>query len=174
MSWVWCGVLQHAAVCCIVCITVCCSLLQRAAVCCGVLQCVTVCCRLLQCVAVYYSVLQRQKLTPKDSFHSCHSFRAHDRCGFGAACHMWDMTRLRVGHNSFTCGTWLIHMCDMTHSYVDKPHSQVGHDSFICGTWLIHLCDMTHSYVRHDSFICDMLHMKLCHAGVVLLWDGFG
>jgi len=37
------------------------------------------------------------------------------------------------------CMTWLIHMCDMTHSYV-------WHDSFICVTWLIHVCDMTHIY----------------------------
>jgi len=43
--------------------------------------------------------------------------------------------------------TWLIHTCDMTHSYV-------WHDSFICVTGLIHMCDMTHSYVWHDSFIC--------------------
>ena len=27
-------------------------------------------------------------------------------------------------------------------------------DSFICVTWLIHVCDMTHSCVWHDSFIC--------------------
>jgi len=44
---------------------------------------------------------------------------------------------------------WLIHMCDMTHSYV-------WHDSFICAMthsyvpWLIHMC--------HDSFICAMTH----------------
>ena len=44
------------------------------------------------------------------------------------------------------CATWLIHMCDMTHSYVQ-------HDSFICVSWLIHMCYMTHSYVWHDSFI---------------------
>jgi len=54
--------------------------------------------------------------------------------------HMWK-------HNLFTCATWLIHMCDMTHSYV-------RHDSFICATWLIHMCDMTLSHVRHDLFIC--------------------
>jgi len=55
--------------------------------------------------------------------------------------------------------TWLIHMCDMTHSYEWL-------DSFICVTWLIHMSDLTHSYVWHDSFIwvtwliheCDMTH----------------
>ena len=61
--------------------------------------------------------------------------------------HMCDMTHWYVWHDSFLCVTWLIHMCDMTHSYV-------WHDSFICVTWLIHMCDMTHSYVWHDSFIC--------------------
>ena len=43
------------------------------------------------------------------------------------------------------CATWLVHTCDMTHSYL-------RHDSFIRATWLIHTCDMTHSYVQHDSF----------------------
>jgi len=46
--------------------------------------------------------------------------------------------------DSLICETWLIHMWDMTHSYV-------RHDSFVCETWLIHMCDMTHSYVTHDS-----------------------
>jgi len=27
------------------------------------------------------------------------------------------------------------------------------HDSFIYATWLIHMCDMTHSYMWHDAFI---------------------
>jgi len=74
---------------------------------------------------------------------------------------------------SFICVTWLIHMCDMTHSYVwhvihdnvihDMTHSYVWHDSFICVTWLIHMCDMTHSYVWHvihGNVIHDMTH---CH-----------
>jgi len=58
-------------------------------------------------------------------------------------------------HDSFFCVTWLIRMCDMTHSYV-------WHDSFICVTWLIHMCEMIHSYVRHDSFICVtwLIHMR--------------
>jgi len=69
-----------------------------------------------------------------------------------------------VWHDSFTCVTWLIHMCDMTHSYVWQ-------DSLICMTWLIHMCDTTHSYVWHDSFICltrlthmyDMTHPYVWH-----------
>jgi len=67
------------------------------------------------------------------------------------------MTHSYVWHDSFICGTWLIHMCDMTHTYV-------WHNSYICGTWLIHTCYMTHSYAGHDSYIyvtglihvCDM------------------
>jgi len=43
-------------------------------------------------------------------------------------------THSYVGHDSFVCGTWLIHMWDM------NPY--MGHDSFICGTWL----NMSHVY----------------------------
>jgi len=59
--------------------------------------------------------------------------------------HMCDITHSYVWRDSFIRRTWLIHMCDMTHSYV-------WHDSFICVTCIIHMCDMTHSYVWHDSF----------------------
>jgi len=61
--------------------------------------------------------------------------------------HMCDMTHSYVWHDPFICVTWLIHMCDMTHSHV-------WHDPFIWVTWLIHMCDMTHSYAWHDPFIC--------------------
>jgi len=36
----------------IVCVAVCCSMLQYVAVCCNVLRCIAVCCSVLQCVAV--------------------------------------------------------------------------------------------------------------------------
>jgi len=59
-----------------------------------------------------------------------------------------------------TCATWrvpcLIHMGDMTHSYV-------WHDPFICVTWRIHMSDMTHSYARRDSFKCVMPHPHVCY-----------
>ena len=84
------------------------------------------------------------------------------------------MTHSYVSHDSFICVTWLIHMCDMTHSYATWPishthtHEQVFdtaeiemsasnyvasfqkfphthiQDSFICVPWLIHMCAMTH------------------------------
>jgi len=60
-----------------------------------------------------------------------------------------------VWHDSFTCVTWLIHMCDMTHSHV-------WHDSFTCVTWLIHMCDMTHAHVWDDSFACVTWLTNIC------------
>ena len=61
--------------------------------------------------------------------------------------HICDMTH--------PCVTWLIHMCDMAHSWV-------WHDSFMCVTWLIHMCDMTDSYVWRASFICVTCLIHMC------------
>jgi len=44
-------------------------------------------------------------------------------------------------------------MCDMTHPYALN-------DASICVTWLIHTCDMTHSYVWHVIHTCDMNHLQ--------------
>jgi len=52
--------------------------------------------------------------------------------------------------------TWLIHTCDVTHSYM-------WHDSIICVKWLIHICDMTHSYVWCDSFIYGTRLNRICN-----------
>ena len=48
------GNLVCVAVCCSVlqCVAVYCSVLQRVAVCCSVLQCIAVCCCMLPCVAI--------------------------------------------------------------------------------------------------------------------------
>ena len=68
-------------------------------------------------------------------------------------------------HDSFICVTRLIHMCDMTHSYV----WHMWHDSFNSVTslmqsswWLIHMFDTSHSYVWHDSFICVTWLIQQC------------
>ena len=80
--------------------------------------------------------------------------------------------RTMSGHRlneSFVCGAWLIHMCDMTHSYVrhdswcgrrwEVTHHDssspvlsclyVKRDLLMCVIWLIHMRDMTHSYAWH-------------------------
>jgi len=44
-------------------------------------------------------------------------------------------------HDSFTCVTWLISICDMTHSHV-------WHDLLVHVTWLISICDMTMGWLR--------------------------
>jgi len=99
----------------------------------------------------------------------------------------WDLRKFCssgcVWHDSFIRVTWLMHMCDLTHSYVwhesficmTRPNDWdlrefcssgcVWHDSFIRVTWLIHMCDMTQSYLWHDLFmrsaaldVCGMPH----------------
>jgi len=61
--------------------------------------------------------------------------------------------------------TWLIRMCDLTHSYVWQ-------DSFVSVTWLIRMCDMTYVcmhmcdviglYVWHDSVTCVLCDAFIC------------
>jgi len=102
----------------------------------------------------------------------------------------YDMTHLYV--------TWLIHICDMTHSYVcDMTHhsyvwsvscSFVWHDSFcrwgsppwkgirtcdmthLCVTWLFHMYEMTHSCVWHDVFICVTWLIHMCDLTHSYVW----
>ena len=82
--------------------------------------------------------------------------------------HMRDMTNLYVWHDAFVWVTWLIcvcntphstyvtcliHICDMTHSYVGHAASHVRHASFIRVTRLIHTCDTPHSFMCHAPFL---------------------
>ena len=68
-----------------------------------------------------------------------------------------------LGLPARVCPSWLIHMCDMTHSHVwydsliyviwlthrrCKTHSNVWHDSFVRVTWLIHMCGTWHTHRR--------------------------
>jgi len=74
---------------------------------------------------------------------------------------------IAAGRVTRMCVTWLIHVHDMTHSYV-------WHDSFICVTWLIHMCDMTHSYVWHDLLACVAWLLHECDTTLSRVWhDSF-
>ena len=49
---------------------------------------------------------------------------------------------MQLSTTHFACGTWLVHMWDMSHA---SELTQFG-------TWLIHIWDMMHSHVGHDTF----------------------
>jgi len=60
-----------------------------------------------------------------------------------AALGEWCVSTSEWGVNE-SCTSWLLD-ASMMRIY------EWWHDSFICETWLIHMWDMTHSYVRHDN-----------------------
>jgi len=88
------------------------------------------------------------------------------------------MTHLHERHDSLTCVTWLILVCDMTHPHVkcsrsmthsymmcnsDMTHSHGRHDSLTCVTWLILVRDVTHSCVKYNS---DTTHSCVIHGSL--------
>jgi len=77
--------------------------------------------------------------------------------------HMCDMTHSHVWRDPFTRVTWLIRMCNVTHFSAWRA----GKDAMVGLEW----CDMTHWCVWHDSYIrvtwlidvCDMTHTYVWH-----------
>jgi len=62
-----------------------------------------------------------------------------------------------VQTDSSKCVTCLIHVGDMTHSYLCHLTSS---PPLMCSTWLIHMCDMTHSdSVACLVYMCDVTHL---------------
>ena len=118
-----------------------------------------------------------------ESCHTCEWVMSHIWMShvtrMNESCHTceWVMSHMWMSYNTYTaaqhctdhrssasptCVTWLIHMCDMTHSYV-------WHDSFIRVIWLVHMWrDSIHTC--RDSFICargtpvvGVIHMSTLH-----------
>ena len=98
-------------------------------------------------------------------------------------------------HDSFVCRKWLIHVCDMSHSYVmtidirvtcrilthmwwllglwDMSHSYVWHDLYLRVTWLIRTCDMTDTvqkYVGLTAFMCVTWRIHMCDMTHSYVW----
>jgi len=63
-------------------------------------------------------------------------------------------------HDSFIFETWLVHMCGMTRS--NKLFWNCRYNESIRVTRLIHMCDMTHSYLGYDSFTCVTWPIQIC------------
>ena len=100
---------------------------------------------------------------PQHSATHCHTLYMYDiSLHMYDSIHMYDtlqhtvMRRNTVQHTAthcvcmtslFICMTWMIRGCRKTHSYV---------------TLLIHLCDMTQSYMRLDSLMCVTWRKYLC------------
>jgi len=158
---VCCSVLQ--------CVAVCCSALQCVAVCCSVVQCVAVWCKCfrgqellcienliflwfwdvrscrLKCTNFLKYLKKKRKsqdlngdgvIARSCCFHSRVKFEQALMLTFLLCVEAWKCLWACVP----MCTTWLILVCDMTHSYV-------WHDSFLFVTWLFLKCDMTISYV---------------------------
>ena len=98
-----------------------------------------------------------------------------------------DSTYSYAWHDSCICVTWLIHMCDMTHS-IRVWHNScifVWYDSFVRVTWLVIMCDMTHTYVwevwfirvtndKTHAYACDMTYSYAWHDSLISVWhDSF-
>jgi len=73
-----------------------------------------------------------------------------------------------------TCVTWLIHVSDVMHSYVQPNFftwtplrwSCVWRDALMCVTWLIHACDVLQTYRIWRNIFYDLW-------GMTHSWDAF-
>jgi len=83
------------------------------------------------------------------------------------------------GHDSFICGTWLLHRCDMTPPIYIHPYDTsssciwvYSYTSICLLSFVWHLRAMTPSYVGHDSFICGrMKRRKSLGPWLIHMWD---
>jgi len=83
-------------------------------------------------------------------------------------------------HDPFTCVTGVIHVCDMSPSYVTWLKARCCNEALLLMTWpihtcdiimwLIHVCDMSHSYVCHDPFTHVTGVIRMCGVLRLYVW----
>jgi len=145
----------------------------------------------------YTNSLSLPPSLPPSLSHTNIHMRAHTQAHTHTHTHT-HMTHSCLWHVLFTCASWLIRTCAMTHSYV-------CHDSFVkcanhhecfialydmcamthcnvpwltrvkvvhvqvCVPWLIHMCAMTHCDVTQPIHVL-VLHLKVCVPWLIIMW----
>ena len=92
--------------------------------------------------------------------------------------HVCDMTHSRVWHDSFLCVTWTTRdrVCLLCVTWLirvcpgDMTHLCLLQDSFMSVTWLIYMCDKTDSCVWQDSFIRVTWLIHTCDTTHSYVW----
>jgi len=102
--------------------------------------------------------------------HVIHMHHTSFACTTPLPAYMCDVTHWYMWHDSSLCATWLILMCDMTHSHM-QCNTLCLCDRYCAGTWLIHMCDMTRAYVWHDSFWCVTRRIDICRNNALCLFS---
>ena len=126
------------------CVAMCCSVWQCVAVCCSVFQCVIVCCSIWQCVVVCCSMCCSVLWWVVTLYILPHTTCRRTRCN-----KLQHTTRHTATHCN-ACYTRTTCRC----VYMN--------DSFMCVTRSIHLCGVSHLYVQRGAFICAMRHICTC------------
>jgi len=133
---------------------------------CSVLQRVAVCCNVLQQHDRWHDLYDCNTLQHCNTLQLCNTLQ-HCNTHCNAHCNTLQKIRWHVPPWLLHTAT-LQHAATLQHTL--QHTSFVWHDLFICVTWLIHMCDMTHSYVWHDLFTCDMTHAFEWHDSTCDIW----
>jgi len=148
--------------------------------------CITCLHRALERTATHCNTLQRT-----DACITC-LHQGLDVCvshwyAYGTKCHTWYLSHrlcVCVWHALYTCGTWLINLCDMCVIWLvcvcGMSYVCVWHELYTCGTWLLHVCDVTYDMrdmcvtcAWHELYVCVTWLMCVCDMTHVFAWHHY-